>query len=175
MFFDKKPNFCTLWVILLCQSVSMETFLRLTFSCYNKTYYSVSKSSSFFSINPKVSIPWDIFLQLHSAASLLPLGVYEKKQDLLLKNPYTSDEKTTFLTFLDFLLTQWLSMANSIRLSFTGSENIQKFVSKNPFQKKSKEGSEKVYSFSRISMQICDFSRFFKKKEFFSGKPIYFS
>ena len=48
--FWKKPNFCTLWVNLLCLSVSMETFHPFTFSCYNKTYYSVSKSSSFFQL-----------------------------------------------------------------------------------------------------------------------------
>ena len=46
--FRKKISFCTLWVILLSQSVSMETFHRLTFTCYNKTYFSVSKSSFFF-------------------------------------------------------------------------------------------------------------------------------
>ena len=108
-FLKKKPNFCKLWVILLCQSVSMETFHPFIFSCYNETFYSVSKSSSFFQLILIFQYLWQFFLlQSHSAASFLPLGIFEKKQVFFSKNPYTCDEKTRFWTSLEILFFQSL-------------------------------------------------------------------
>ena len=79
----------------------------------------------FFSINPKFSILWEFFLfQSRSAANLLPLGNFEKKQYFSLKNPYTFDQKTTFWTFLEILFFQslftgqYLPLANSKKLNF---------------------------------------------------------
>ena len=58
----------------------------------------------FFSFNPKFSKLGEIFfLQSHSAASFLPLAIFGKKQVFLSKNPYTSDEKTRFWTFLEIV------------------------------------------------------------------------
>ena len=92
-FLKKNFNFCTLWVILLSQSVSMETFHRLTFTCYNKAYFSVSKNS-FFSLNPKLSNLWEFFLfQSRSAANLLHLEILrkarlsQKARNFLKENP----------------------------------------------------------------------------------------
>ena len=81
IFWERKPKFCTLWVISPPQSVSMETFLPLTFGCYNIILYSVSKSRSYFKTIPNIQYFEKFFLQSHSPASLLPFGIFEKKQD----------------------------------------------------------------------------------------------
>ena len=79
----------------------------------------------FFSINPIFLILWEIFLlQSHSAASFLPLGIFEKNRFFFSKNPYTSDEKTRIWTFLEHLFFQslftgyYLHLANSKKLNF---------------------------------------------------------
>ena len=80
---------------------------------------------TFFSINPIFLILWEIFLlQSHSAASFLPLGIFEKNRFFFSKNPYTSDEKTRIWTFLEILFFQslftgqYLPLANSKKLNF---------------------------------------------------------
>ena len=71
-----------------------------------------------------------------------------------------------------FFTNSWLSMANFLRLSFSGSKNFLKVVSKNPFKKITKALRKLILSVEFRSI-FANFSGFWRK-EFFFGKPTYF-
>ena len=96
--------------------------------------------------------------------------MFQKKQGFVLKNASISYDKKQNWTFLEFLLTQWLSMATFLRLNFGGSGKIQNFVPKNRFWKKKYRRLWESLFFQSHSAAKLLLLALFLKKGIFLGK-----
>ena len=72
-----------------------------------------------------------------------------------------------------FFTNSWLSMANFLRLSFSGSKNFLKVVSKNPFKKITKALRKLILSVEFRSI-FANFSGFWRKEFFSENLPTFF-
>ena len=159
-FLRKKTIFCTLWVILPSQSVPMETFLSLIFSCYIITNYSVSKSPFFSKQSQTFNTLRNFLISVAFCSKFAIFMDVWKKQGFVLKNASKSRKKTKTWTILEFLLTQWLSMANFLWISAVLKKNSKICFNKPFFKTKVKEVLRKFILSVAFRCKIMTFSDF---------------
>ena len=90
-----------------------------------------------------------LLFQLHSTPTFLPLATFKKNHFFLKKRCFFL-KKPKHCTFWEILLSQSLSTANFLHLTFSGFERFQYFVSRNPSIFLKPNFFEKFYYLSRF-------------------------